>query len=425
MRPALQLFNSRTRSVEPFRPAGDPVSLYICGVTPYDTTHLGHIFTYSAWDVLLRVLRHGGFRTAYVQNLTDIDDAILRAARERSTDWRELCTTWTRRYVEDMIELNVLPPDHFPRATAMLDGIVATVRRLVDVGVAYPSGGSVFFAVDAWPEYGRLSGIPRDDMLAIANQRGNRPDDPRKRDPLDFPLWQAHEEGEPAWPSPWGPGRPGWHIECSTMASRYLGPSIDIHGGGADLIFPHHESEVAQSECATGRVPFVGTWFHTGLVHKDGEKMSKSKGNLIMLRDLLPATSVDGFRLYMASHRYREPWEHDDGALAQATAAAGSISAAAAAAGAPRSAAALEAAADRADFLAALADDLDTPAAVTVLRRLAGRILEASQNRFNVDDARGTLVELAALLGLRPGAREPAPDVEEGWRRHLRDVGEG
>ncbi len=422
MRPALHLYNSRTRSVERLRPAGDPVTLYICGVTPYDTTHLGHIFTYSAWDVLVRVLRHDGLRTAYVQNLTDIDDAILRASRERSTDWRELCTIWTRRYVEDMIALNILPPDHFPRATAMLDGIVATTERLLSAGVAYESGGSVFFSVAAWPDYGRLSRIPPDDMLAIANQRGNRADDPRKRSPLDFPLWQAHEEGEPWWPSPWGPGRPGWHIECSTMASHYLGPTIDVHGGGADLIFPHHESEVAQSECATGRSPFVGTWFHTGLVHKDGEKMSKSKGNLIMLRDLMPSTSVDGFRLYMASHHYREPWEHDGAALDRATADAAAIAAAAGVSGAPPSAPPLEAGDDRASVLDALADDLDTPAAATALRRLAGRILEAAGNGLNVDDARATLVDLAGLLGLRPGARGTAAEVEAGWRRHVPDL---
>jgi L-cysteine:1D-myo-inositol 2-amino-2-deoxy-alpha-D-glucopyranoside ligase len=217
----------------------------------------------------------------YAQNVTDIDDDILRKAKEVGQDWLAVGNRWTTHFIQDMIALNVRPPDFFPRATDAIPEIIAWVEKLLENGVAYEAGGSVYYAVDDWPAFGELCAIPRAEMLPIANERGNHPDDPNKRDPLDFVLWQAQAPGEPAWDSPWGPGRPGWHIECSTLSTKYLGETVDVHSGGADLCFPHHECEIAQVEPVTGERPFVRTWMHTAMVYHDGEKMSKSLGNLV------------------------------------------------------------------------------------------------------------------------------------------------
>ena len=237
----MRIFNSQTQAIEELTPRGGEVTLYVCGITPYDTTHLGHAFTYTAYDQLIRYLELKGIAVRYAQNVTDIDDDILKRARETGEDWRELGIRWTNHFIDDMIALNVRPPDAYPRATGVIAEIIRSVAALLDAGVAYASGGSVYYAVDRYPAFGRLSRIPRAEMLPIANERGNHPDDPHKRDPLDFVLWQAQAPGEPAWDSPWGPGRPGWHIECSTMALKFLGRPVDIHGGGMDLCFPHHE----------------------------------------------------------------------------------------------------------------------------------------------------------------------------------------
>ena len=215
----MKLYSSLSRSVEPFTPQGPVIGVYVCGITPYDTTHLGHLFTYSSFDVLVRYLEFLGHEVCYVQNVTDIDDDILRKARQVNDDWRTLGNRWTSRFIHDMQAANIRPPDHFPRATDVIPQMFPIVQRLIGSGLAYESAGSVYFDVDAWPSFGRLSAIPRDQMLPIANERGNNPDDPHKRHPLDFVLWQAQAPGEPAWQSPWGPGRPGWHIECSTMAT--------------------------------------------------------------------------------------------------------------------------------------------------------------------------------------------------------------
>src|SRR6266699_3000936 len=258
----MKLFNTLTQSLEEFIPIDNTVRIYVCGITPYDTTHLGHAFTYVSFDTLMRYLEYTGCKVKYVQNVTDIDDDILRKAREVGMAWDELGRRETERYLKDMDALNVRRPDVYYHA-----------------------------------------------MLTIANERGNFPDDPRKRDPLDFVLWQAQAPGEPAWPSPWGPGRPGWHIECSAMSMRYLGPQLDIHGGGEDLAFPHHTCEIAQSEHFTGKAPFSRFWVHTGMVHQDGEKMSKSLGNLTLVSDLLKDYSADAIRVTLLSHLYRCPWE--------------------------------------------------------------------------------------------------------------------
>jgi len=277
----MKLYNSLTQDQTLFTPVGDDVTLYVCGITPYDTTHLGHAFTYVTNDNLVRYLEYTGYTVTYVQNVTDIDDDILRKAAEIGEDWWALGNRWTRHFIDDLITLNVRPPDFFPRASDVVSEMHTLIQSLLAAGYAYESAGNVYFQVDKWPPFGKLSKLPATEMLPVANERGNFPDDPHKRDPLDFVLWQAQKGGEPAWESPWGKGRPGWHIECSTLASHYLGDSIDIHSGGADLIFPHHECEIAQMEPVTGREPFVRYWLHTAMVRYQGEKMSKSLGNYI------------------------------------------------------------------------------------------------------------------------------------------------
>ncbi|MCA1725248.1 MAG: class I tRNA ligase family protein, partial [Thermomicrobia bacterium] len=262
----LRLYNTATRAIAPFSPLGETVGLYVCGVTPYDTTHMGHAFTYVVFDTLARVLRRVGWPVTYVQNVTDIDDDILKRARETGKQWDELGREQTAQYEADTRALNIAPPTYFLRATDEIDQMIPLIATLIAKGHAYVVGGNVYFSVVSDPDYGSLSRYSREEMRTIAAERGGNPDDPHKRDPLDFLLWQAAQPDEPVWSSPWGKGRPGWHIECSAMAMHFLGPTVDIHGGGADLIFPHHESEIAQSECATDIHPFARVWMHTAMV---------------------------------------------------------------------------------------------------------------------------------------------------------------
>ena len=290
----LRLYDTRRAAVVPLEPLGSgPIGLYVCGITPYDTTHLGHAFTYLVFDVLQRYLAYHGREVTYVQNLTDVDDDILRRARELNEDYLALGTRHADRFLADMTALNWLVPAVLPRATEHIPQMQAMIERLLANGRAYRADGYVYLAAAADPSWGSLSHVPVAEQLALANERGNRADLPGKRDPIDPVLWQPSAPDEPAWDSPWGPGRPGWHIECSAMSVTHLGPRFEIHGGGVDLAFPHHESERLQSEGATGRSPVVGHWMHTGMVHYDDAKMSKSLGNLVMVRDLLRDWSAD------------------------------------------------------------------------------------------------------------------------------------
>jgi cysteinyl-tRNA synthetase len=416
----MKLYNALSQSVETFVPRNNVVTVYVCGITPYDTTHLGHMFTYATFDTLIRYLEYRGLRVRYAQNVTDIDDDILRKAREVEDNWLALGNRWTTHFITDLQQLNVRPPDLYPRATDVIQEIVEAVQQLLAAGVAYESSGNVYFHVDAWPEFGRLSRIPREEMLPIANERGNKPEDPHKRDPLDFVLWQAQAPGEPAWESPWGPGRPGWHIECSTMATGLLGSTIDIHGGGSDLIFPHHECEIAQAECATGVRPFVRFWLHVAMVRHEGEKMSKSLGNLVMVRDLLRTYSADAIRLYLAGHHYREAWSHSLAELRQAEELAARLRRAATVAGS--SSAAVDVHGHQQELVRALHNDLDTPAAVRVLERLADDILAASAARGSEPSngqAQSALRQIARIFGLRLDAPGPEALVVAGWNEHL------
>jgi L-cysteine:1D-myo-inositol 2-amino-2-deoxy-alpha-D-glucopyranoside ligase len=357
----MRLRNTETGVVQPLEPAHRTVGIYVCGITPYDTTHLGHAFTYVAFDVLVRALRAAGQPVRYVQNVTDVDDDIIRRARELGTTWDRLAAKETALYEADMAALNVGPPDVFPRASDTIPKIIDLVRLLEAQGHAYHRAGNVYFRVGSVTDYGRLSRLNREEMLKLSGQRGADPNDPRKQDPLDFVLWQASAPDEPRWQSPWGEGRPGWHIECSAMALEHLGEQVDIHGGGADLIFPHHESEIAQSESVTGVRPFARLWVHVGMLRYHGEKMSKSLRNLVLVGDLLQRYDADSIRVLLLRHHYREPWEYTEGQLEDAAEWTHRLRQAARAPGDKSGDSPLA-------VRTALEDDLDTPRALHLLQ---------------------------------------------------------
>jgi L-cysteine:1D-myo-inositol 2-amino-2-deoxy-alpha-D-glucopyranoside ligase len=353
----MRLYDTARREIVPFEP-GPIVTMYTCGITPYDASHLGHAATYLTYDVLQRRLRDRGHDTRCVRNLTDVDDDILRKARELGVHYLDLAAAETARFQADMDALGLLPCWSEPRATSAIADIRGFIGMVLDQGHAYQAGGAVYFDIGTFDRFGQISHLDRDEMLALARERGGNPDDPNKRDPLDFVLWQPSAEDEPAWESLWGPGRPGWHIECSALALRELGTTIDLHGGGTDLIYPHHECEAAQSEAATGE-PFVRHWMHQAMVQMDGEKMSKSLGNLVFVSDLLKAWDARAIRLAVLAHHYRDSWSYDEGLLP---------------AGAERLArwqAAGEGEAALDEVRAALDDDLDTPGAVQAIDRAA------------------------------------------------------
>jgi cysteinyl-tRNA synthetase len=400
----MRLFDTLTQEQRPLIPISDRITLYVCGITPYDTTHLGHAFLNVVYDTLVRTLRWQGRPVTYVQNVTDIDDDILRKAREVGMAWDELGRQETTRYLADLRALNVAMPDHYVLASSEMPRIIALNLKLLADGHAYERDGWVYFRVASDPGFGRLASAGGykgyDAWLHTANERGNFPDDPRKDDPLDFVLWQAQQPGEPAWPSPWGMGRPGWHIECSAMATDYLGPRIDIHGGGADLVFPHHTCEIAQSENATGERPFVQIWMHVAMVRQDGEKMSKSLGNVTRVSELLPIYSGEAIRILMLGHHYRESWEYHPAQMARAAARTERLRLAALRAPEASADHAPQHDAARAEFTDALDDDLHTPHALDVLDRLATRALDDGDA-----GSAATLRELAAVIGLRLGDR--------------------
>ena len=304
----IRLYDTAKKKVVPFEP-DRIVKIYTCGITPYDATHIGHAATYLTYDVLQRRLRDLGHETRCVRNVTDVDDDILRKARELGVHYLDLAAKETARFDDDMRALGMLPSWSEPRATSAIAEIRKFIGQVLASGHAYEVDGSVYFEVATFKNFGTLSGLDRATMLELAAERGGNPDDPKKRDPLDFVLWQPSAEDEPSWESRWGYGRPGWHIECSVLAMRDLDtPTIDLHGGGADLIFPHHECESAQSEAATGR-PFSKHWMHQAMVRMDGEKMSKSLGNLVFISDLRKEFDPTAIRLGLLNFHYRDSWE--------------------------------------------------------------------------------------------------------------------
>ncbi len=353
----MRLYDTARRAIVPFTP-GPTVTMYTCGITPYDATHLGHAATYITYDVIQRRLRDRGHQTLCVRNITDVDDDILRRARELGIHYLDLAAGEIARFDDDMAALGLLPVWSEPRATSAISDIRGFIGMVLDRGYAYQSGGSVYFDVSRFERFGRISDLSRGDMLQLAKERGGNPDDPHKGDPLDFVLWQQPAPGEPAWESLWGPGRPGWHVECSALALRELGTTIDLHGGGRDLIFPHHECETAQSEAATGE-PFVRHWVHQAMVRMDGEKMSKSLGNLVFVHRLREQWDPMAIRLAVLAHHYREPWEWNDELMPEATERLKAWLAAGEGSGA------------MAEVRAALDDDLDAPAALAAVDRAA------------------------------------------------------
>ena len=349
----MRLYDTARQAVVDFEP-GPIVTMYTCGITPYDSSHLGHAAAYLGYDVLQRRLRDRGHETRCVRNVTDVDDDILRKARELGVHYLDLAAAEMAKFDADMDALGVVPSWSEPRATSAIADIRGFIGMVLDQGFAYEAGGAVYFDVGSFPRFGQVSHLSRAEMLALAAERGGNPDDRHKRDPLDFVLWQPSADDEPSWESLWGPGRPGWHIECSALALRELDTTIDLHGGGADLIFPHHECEAAQSEAATGQ-RFVRHWMHQAMVRMDGEKMSKSLGNLVFVHDLLEEYDARAIRLAVVGHHYRDSWEWDEALM-------------------PASAARLERwlAAGEGDgaleeVRAALDDDLDTPTATAAI----------------------------------------------------------
>jgi L-cysteine:1D-myo-inositol 2-amino-2-deoxy-alpha-D-glucopyranoside ligase len=393
-----RLFDSRRAGIHPL-PATDAgrIGIYVCGVTPYDTTHLGHAFTYLAFDVLIRHLQGRGYTTTYVQNLTDVDDDLFRRARQVGENWQSLAAGHTARFLADMADLNWLPPDVYAAASDHVPQAISLVERLLAAGLAYQADGHVYLAVRQDPNFGEVSHLPPAEWLAVANERGNLPDLPGKRDPLDPVLWQPSLADEPAWEAPFGPGRPGWHIECSAMGTAYLGPSFTIHGGGADLAFPHHEVERVQTEGGFGVRPAVEFWAHTGMLEFEGEKMSKSLGNLVLVRDLLDEWSADVVRLTLISPHYREPFTFTGADLAATRTRVEGWSAAAALAGDGVDSETVTGL--RAAFLAALDEDLDTSTACAVIDRLS-QLAQANPAEAGV--AGRAVADLAGrILGLR------------------------
>jgi len=304
----MRLYDTAREAIVPFEPAGNIVTMYTCGITPYDSTHLGHAATYLTYDVLQRRLRDMGHDTRCVRNVTDVDDSILPKARELGVHYLDLAAAELARFDADMERLEMIPAFSEPRATSAIPDIRGFIGMVLDRGFAYQAGGAVYFEVANYPKFGEISHYSREQMLDLAAERGGNVADPNKRDPLDFVLWQPSLDDEPAWESLWGPGRPGWHIECSALCLRELGTTIDLHGGGSDLIFPHHECEAAQSQAATGE-PLVRHWMHQAMVRMDGEKMSKSLGNLVFVSDLAMLWDPRAIRLACVGHHYRDSWE--------------------------------------------------------------------------------------------------------------------
>ena len=419
----MRIYNTMSRAKEEFTPlmAGE-ARIYVCGVTPYDYSHIGHGRSAVVFDVIRRWLEHRGLRVTMVRNYTDIDDKIIRRANEEGVTTTEVA----RRYIEaeaiDMRGLGVLPPSVAPKATDHVGGMIELIERLVAKSVAYVVDGDVYFEIRRFPAYGKLSGKNLDDLLAGARVEV----DERKRDARDFALWKAAKPGEPSWPSPWGAGRPGWHVECSVMAMRYLGETFDIHGGGTDLIFPHHECEIAQSEADTGKT-FARYWLHNGMVNFGAEKMSKSLGNTLLIREMLKRYDPEVLRLYFLGTHYRHPFEFGDERVGESLKALGRlrglveeahrIAAKGTPPPGPDGGLFDEIAAHRARFEAAMDDDFNTPQALGVLFDLA-RLLQGA--RAQAADGRlaagvfllgvGELVTLARALGLlEPGGRPDRP----------------
>jgi L-cysteine:1D-myo-inositol 2-amino-2-deoxy-alpha-D-glucopyranoside ligase len=398
----IRLFDTASRSLQLLDAGDRAVRLYVCGITPYDGGHLGHAFTYHTFDVLTRRLRSLGHPVRSIRNVTDVDDDMMRVSAARGIGWRELADQVVRDFDRDMGAIDILAVDAAPRASQHVPAMVDWISRIADAGMAYAVDGWVYFEVAKLPAYGHLSRLGAEEMLRLSRERGADPDDPRKRAPLDFVLWQPSRSGEPSWASPWGAGRPGWHIECSVLSTVELGTPLDVHGGGDDLIFPHHESEIAQA-AGVGISPYARLWVHVAMVGYQGEKMSKSLGNLVFVRQLLERVPAGTVRLLLAGHHHRAAWEYTEADLDGAEGRRRRYATAA------RAGAALEGAEAgdwRARFLARIDDDLDAPGALQVADRLADRLV--ASGTAGPEDGAALLAQLLDLVGAA-SAVQPAP----------------
>jgi cysteinyl-tRNA synthetase len=425
----LRVYNSLTKKKEEFVPV-EPgkVKMYVCGVTPYNHPHIGNARPFVTWDVIRRYLEHKDYEVYHIQNFTDVDDKIINAANAEGVTWDVIAGRYIKAYFEVMDKLNIRRAHLYPTVSGHMGEIVAMVETLVAKGYAYVVDGDVFYSVEKFAEYGKLSGRSLDDMKA-----GARVDvDERKSHPMDFALWKSAKPGEPSWPSPWGPGRPGWHIECSAMSAKYLGHGFDFHGGGSDLVFPHHENEIAQSEAYAGSAPFVRYWLHNGFITVNEEKMSKSLGNFFLVKDILAHYPPEVLRFFILSTHYRSPLNFSDEQLAEAgrglerlrTAvdnmkylASTTVERGASDASQALLAAAAQA---RADFDAAMDDDFNTALAISVMHGLAKEINiyysavmagKAPVAGEAIASVQATYYEMADILGLLVAERMGAADV--------------
>ena len=397
----MHLYNTLTREVEPFLQIRQPVRMYVCGVTPQDEPHLGHAIATVVYEVLQTYMGYRGITVKRVQNFTDVDDKIIARASDLGVDPHDLAQTNIDAFFEVMDGLNVRPADVYCRVSEEMDEIITIIEELIDKDVAYDAGGSVYFRVAKAKDYGKLSNRPLEEATEAAMEFGRSEADMQKERTEDFALWKAQKPGEPAWESPWGPGRPGWHIECSAMARRYLGDQVDIHGGGLDLVFPHHENEVAQSEAANDVYPFARVWMHNGLLEMSGgQKMSKSLGNVVTVRDALKEHSPDTIRLWIFQSHYRSPGTYDYDLLKAAGRALRRLRNAVAVKSSGVTDGSVDGGEYEARFVDAMDADLNTPRALAVLFELAGAIERGATAGLSVEDARRTLRELCGILGL-------------------------
>jgi cysteinyl-tRNA synthetase len=400
----IQLYNSLTRKKEEFKPLGEEVKMYVCGVTVYDDSHLGHALSSIVFDVLDRYLEFRGYKVKKVQNFTDVDDKIINRANADKVPWQEITEKYIESFFKSSDGLNVRRATVHPRATEDMPEIIELINRLIDAEAAYELGGSVYYRVRSKSDYGKLSGQNIDEMI-----EGTRNEESRKEDPADFALWKAVKPEEPNWDSPWGPGRPGWHIECSAMAFKHLGEQIDIHGGGLDLIFPHHENEVAQSESASSKTPFAGVWIHNGLLRTTGATMSKSLGNAFNVNSALEEFSSDAIRLWILQSHYRTNPLLDKKLIGDAERSMRRIRQAVEAVPVV-SEKSLDPEPFKRRFVEAMDDDMNTPQALAAIFDLCRKMNRTRADGNDVSSAADLVRELTSALGFNLAA--PPKKVE-------------
>lgn len=424
----INVYNTLTKQKEEFRPLEpDKVGIYVCGVTPYNDPHIGNARPFVTWDVIKRYFRKCGYEVRHIQNFTDVDDKIIRTANEQGVTWKDIADRYIDGYFEAMDALGVQHADLYPRVSDHIPDIIAMIETLVDRGYAYPLEGDVYFSVEKFPEYGKLSGRKLEDMQAGARIEV----DERKHHPMDFALWKAAKPGEPYWESPWGKGRPGWHIECSTMSLKYLGKTFDFHGGGSDLIFPHHENEIAQSQCSCGDYhSFARYWLHNGFITIHEEKMSKSKNNFFTVQDILKKYPGEVLRFFILQTHYRSPLDFSDERLKEAQVSLGRLQnsldyaqelSAMEGDAATASELAQKAAGYKKDFYAAMDDDFNTALAISYLFALSKDIniyyneVVNQKAAFDAADfaaAKAVYEEMAEIIGIFEAGATEAPAVD-------------